>query len=345
MSSNAASALAAPVIMFFRNSLWPGASMITYCRLSVRNQICAVSMVMFWSRSDWRASIKLAHSKGTPRRSAICRSCSSFPSGSEPVSWNKRPTKVDLPWSTWPTMTILSCSLGAWLSPAALRGASHVSIASEFFEGIFTFLVLGAARTLGSIRAPQLLNNFAHRFGVRLDRERAGRAAQAAVTLAFAVGKIKRDHGNILALDVLPYIQLGPVEQGMDANVRPFGEIGFELVPQLRRLVFDVPLHVLVARAEITLLGAGWFLIAAHSDDDAREVVFVQDLLKAVLFKRAAAFDARGFAVWISDAALERRFIFADNQFQFPFLYQAVAIFNHRRDFVGGIDVDERKGD
>ena len=36
--------------------------------LGVRNQIWAVSMVMFWSRSAWRASIRLAHSKGTPRR-------------------------------------------------------------------------------------------------------------------------------------------------------------------------------------------------------------------------------------------------------------------------------------
>ena len=63
--------------------------MMTYWRLVVWNQICAVSMVMFWSRSDWRASMRLAHSKGTPRRSATAWSCSSLPSGSEPVSWKK----------------------------------------------------------------------------------------------------------------------------------------------------------------------------------------------------------------------------------------------------------------
>ena len=44
--------------------------MMTYCRFGVRNQICAVSMVMFWSRSACRASIRFAHSKGMPRRSA-----------------------------------------------------------------------------------------------------------------------------------------------------------------------------------------------------------------------------------------------------------------------------------
>src|SRR6267142_385773 len=101
-----------------------------------------------------------------------------------------------------------------------------------------------------------------------------------------------------------------------------FCKIRFELVPQLRRLVLDVPLHVLVARAEIAFLGPRRLLIAAHSDDDTGEVVLVEDLLKAVLLKRAAAFDPRGFAVWISDAALEHHFVFADDQFQFPFLYQ-----------------------
>jgi len=57
----------------------------------------AVSMVMFWSRSDCSASIKLAHSNGTPRLAATCCSCSSLPSGNEPVSLNNLPTNVDLP--------------------------------------------------------------------------------------------------------------------------------------------------------------------------------------------------------------------------------------------------------
>src|SRR5580765_724536 len=71
---------------------------------------------MFWSRSDCRASIRFAHSNGTPRRSAIFCNCSNLPSGSEPVSWKSRPTNVDFPWSTWPTMTILSCSVGPAMS-------------------------------------------------------------------------------------------------------------------------------------------------------------------------------------------------------------------------------------
>ena len=106
ISSSAASALAAPVTIFLRNSLWPGASMIVYGRLSDSNQICAVSMVIFWLRSACSASIRNAHSKGTPRRSHVALMASYLPSSSESVSWRKRPTSVDLPWSTWPTMTI-----------------------------------------------------------------------------------------------------------------------------------------------------------------------------------------------------------------------------------------------
>ena len=54
MMMSAASARAAPVTMFLTNSLWPGASMMTYSRFWVRNQIWLVSMVMFWSRSACR---------------------------------------------------------------------------------------------------------------------------------------------------------------------------------------------------------------------------------------------------------------------------------------------------
>ena len=63
------------------------------------------------------------------------------------------------------------------------------------------------------------------------------------------------------------------------------------------RLVLDVPLHVLVARAEIAFLGAGRFLVAAHADDHAGEMVLVEHLLERVLLQRAAALDAGGLAV------------------------------------------------
>ena len=62
-----------------------------------------------------RASRRKAYSKGLALRAHSARTCSSLPSGREPVSAKSRPMTVDLPWSTWPTTTILNCSRpGAW---------------------------------------------------------------------------------------------------------------------------------------------------------------------------------------------------------------------------------------
>src|SRR5688572_30169029 len=107
----------------------------------------------------------------------------------------------------------------------------HVSIASEFFESIFTLFILGAPGTFGRPRHPQLFDNVAHGSSIRLDGESAGSAAQAAIALAFSVGKVKRYDRDLLTLDVFPNVQLRPVKQGMDADVGAFFEIGFELVP------------------------------------------------------------------------------------------------------------------
>ena len=94
----------------------------------------------------------------------------------------------------------------------------------------------------------QFLDDFADGFRSRLDGEGAGRAAQAAVPLPFAVGEIERNHGDLLSLDVFPDVQLRPVQQRVDANVRAFFEIGLELVPQLRRLVAEIPIRCLSLR-------------------------------------------------------------------------------------------------
>ena len=66
------------------------------------------SMVTAWSRSAWSASVTKAHSKGMPRRLHISATASTRPSSRAPVSCRSRPTRVDLPWSTWPTMTTWS---------------------------------------------------------------------------------------------------------------------------------------------------------------------------------------------------------------------------------------------
>src|SRR5258708_39511705 len=92
--------------MLRRNSAWPGASMRTKSRDGVRNRIWLVSRVMPWSRSVCSASSRNDHSNGRPRRALTALRDSNLPSGRLPVSYNSRPIKVDLPWSTCPTMTM-----------------------------------------------------------------------------------------------------------------------------------------------------------------------------------------------------------------------------------------------
>src|ERR1035437_3656150 len=296
--------------------------------------------------------MRLAHSKGAPRRRAMACNCSSLPSGSEPVSWRSRPIRVDLPGSTWPTMTIFNCpaeAAAAGSFPAnppfiAPPVCSHVAIAPQFLEGIFAFLVLRAACAFGDSGGAQFVDDFPDGFRLGPDRESAGITANRAIAFAFGVREIERNHGNIFALDVFPDVQLGPMEQRMYPDVCALFEIRFELVPQLRRLVRDVPFHVLVPQTEVTLFGARRLFIAPHADDDAGEMMLVEHLPERVFFQRAAAFDAGGFAVRIGAAGFERRLVSADNQFELPLADEPVAVFNHAGNFVTRVHMHEGKG-
>src|SRR5437879_6429066 len=147
-------------------------------------------------------------------------------------------------------MTILSCSVGAipawplteagvgWgmrtaeptsgvstaevlLLESNFGGACmlHVSITSELFKSVFTFLVLGPAGALRSFGMAQFLDDLADGPGFRLNRKRAGGAAQAAIPFSLLVSKVQRDYRNAFAFDIFPNIQLGPVQQWMNPNV------------------------------------------------------------------------------------------------------------------------------
>src|SRR5262245_39560036 len=126
-------------------------------------------MVMPWSRSVWSASSRKDHSKGMPRRALTALSISSLPSGRLPVSCRRRPTSVDLPWSTWPTMTMRTCGrvvpFGIDVVPFGVADsvgltimfmAALVSIAirseiagdAQPLEGVFGLMIERAARAL-----------------------------------------------------------------------------------------------------------------------------------------------------------------------------------------------------
>jgi hypothetical protein len=109
----------------------------------------------------------------------------------------------------------------------------HVAVASELFEGILAFLVLGAAGAFGDIGGAEFLDDFRDGTGVGFDGKCARVTADGAIALAAFVGKVQRNDRNVLALDVLPDVQLRPVQQRMDPDMRPFLIIGFELIPEL----------------------------------------------------------------------------------------------------------------
>src|SRR3712207_9506134 len=60
---------------------------------------------------------------------------------------------------------------------------------------------------------------------------------------------------------------LGPVEQGVDPQVRPGREVGLILVPEFGRLVSDIPLRLRRAGREVTLLRPASLLVRPRRHD------------------------------------------------------------------------------
>src|ERR1035441_4940109 len=100
----------------------------------------------------------------------------------------------------------------------------------------------------------------------------------------------------------------------MNPDMGPGLEVSLELVPKLRRLILDVPLHVLVARAEVAFLGPGRFLVPADADNDAREVMPCEHPLERVPLERAAALHTRCFAARVGAARPKRLVIAAHDR-------------------------------
>ena len=124
--------------------------------------------------------------------------------------------------------------------------------------------------------------------------------------------------------------------------MRAFGERRLELVPQLRRLLAEVPVAVLVARREVALLGARAFLIGPHAENDAGIALFGQQVLEPVRFERRTALDA---AQGVVHALGQGVLVLADDQVQPPLAGEPVPVLDHGRDLVARVDVEQREGD
>src|SRR5713226_6131179 len=292
-------------------------------------------MLMPWSRSACSASIRKAHSKGIPRRADICRIASNLPSGSEPVSCMRRPTIVDLPWSTWPTTTILTLGRG---TPVAAV-ISEISVRTQPLETVLRLMVHRSSRPLGDLGALELGDDLVERIGAAGDGE--GDVLIAERAIAFAVfGEIERYDGDALAADVAPDVEFRPMQQRMHADMRAGREIIVVLVPEFGRLIADVPLAALAARAEDALLGAGAFLVAADPGDQA---VIAMRLDQALQPGGLARGGPRRRGQGRVDR-LDRR-AGADDEIELPFDLVAVAERIHLRHLLLGVDIDDRERD
>src|SRR5690606_15290336 len=98
-------------------------------------------------------------------------------------------------------------------------------------------------------------------------------ATEAAVAIAMFVAEIHRNDRDLLAVDVLPDVHFGPMQQRVDPDVGAWLEVGLELVPELGWLVLEVPLEVLVAWREVTLFGAGALFVATDATEHGVEAV------------------------------------------------------------------------
>src|SRR5690349_8800701 len=144
-------------------------------------------------------------------------------------------------------MTMFRCSEDFSVPMAPVEAERlHVSIFSQQLHS--SSFILCTARSLGDRGVAQLFDNVVNGAGGGLDRHRAGGAAQASIPGPVPLVQIEVDKGNILELDVFPDIDLRPVQERMDPNVGARRKSGLELIPQLGRLVAEIPIAVLVSR-------------------------------------------------------------------------------------------------
>src|SRR5919198_1346648 len=85
----------------------------------------------------------------------------------------------------------------------------------------------------------------------------------AAVERTALVQEVDRRDLEVLARDVLPHVELGPVGDGEHADVLAAADAAVVEVPQLGALVARVPLPEVVAEGEDPLLGPRALLVAA----------------------------------------------------------------------------------
>src|SRR6266702_2259112 len=257
-------------------------------------------MVMPCSRSASRPSVSKDRSTSScPRLLEARATAASWSPRTALVSCRSRPISVLLPSSTLPAVmkrstprSSVCCALRS-ISPS--RVISEVSLLlAPLHRGLGSLVVHARRAALGNGGARRLDDDLGRRRGRRFDRAGAADVAHGAkphrelfhrLVLArrsdaghrhqqpvppyhrSAVGVVERRHGEPLAPDVLPHVELGPVADRKHPHVLALVDSRVVEVPRLRALVLRVPLAEVVAEGEDALFRARLFLVAARSAD------------------------------------------------------------------------------
>ena len=153
---------------------------------------------------------------------------------------------------------------------------------------------------------------------------------------------VDRRQADVLARDVLPDVELGPVADGEHAEMLARLQTGVEQRPELGALGLGLPLAEAVAVRKDALLGAGLFFVAARTADQRVEAEFFDGFEQRDRLVHVAAFARVGQA---HGAALHRVLDVAHDQFGLQLGGAAVAEVGHFGEVVAGVDHQQRVGD
>ena len=103
------------------------------------------------------------------------------------------------------------------------------------------------------------------------------------------LGEVERHDRDVLDVDVVPDVELGPVREREDADALARSDAAVEQVPQLGPLVLRIPLALGVAEREDALLGARALLVAPRAAERRVEVARLERVEQRLGLQQAAA--------------------------------------------------------
>src|SRR5581483_3783392 len=173
------------------------------------------------------------------------------------------------------------------------------------------------------------------------ERLLCGNEAVAAHKHAALFSEVKRHDRNFFEVDVMPDVQFGPIGERKDANALAGTDASVVQIPQLRTLIFGVPLTSVVAEGENALFRARALFIAARSAECGIEAVGTQTIEQSLCLQQSAA-ALRSQSYWVC-AFCKSVFITPDDKVQPKLACVLIAKGEHLAEFVARIDVQKRK--